>query len=109
MSDAPAAPAGWKATGFTGNLGDYQKCKDGWNGYATLGNKGQLKASLKGSGVATVVYGACMGEGFASLYVNGVKEDQSESKTGNPRTYRCSGDAAPFSLQSLTCPRIPGA
>ena len=114
MPDTPAAPAGWQAIGFIGNAGDSKKCKDGWNGYATLGNKGQLKAVLQGRGAATVMYTNCWSVGYAKakpvlLYVNGVKKDQSESKTGNPRTYRCSGDAVPFSLQSLTCPRIPGA
>ena len=52
-SDAKA-PVGWHVVGFTGDVGNGRKCKNGWNAYANGGNQGQLSARMTGSGIATV-------------------------------------------------------
>ena len=83
------APAGWQVKGFSGNVGDARKCKHGWNAYAGGRSQGQLYATMKGYGRATVKYRDCWGEGFVGLYVNGEREDQTEENNSVQRTYRC--------------------
>ena len=87
-SDAKA-PVGWHVVGFNGNVGNGRKCKNGWNAYANGSNQGQLYATMKGSGIATVQYRDCWSEGFVGLYVNGLKMDQSSTNDGKLQTYRC--------------------
>lgn len=82
------APKGWTNLGLTGTAGDSKNCADGWNGYARLKAQGQLFATMKGYGRATVKYSDCYGEGFAALHLNGKQLDKSPKNTGEVRTFR---------------------
>ena len=89
--DDSKAPKGWTTVGLTGNAGDSKNCADGWNGYARLKAQGQLFATMKGYGRATVKYSDCYGEGFATLHLNGKQLDSSPKNTGEVRTFRYVG------------------
>lgn len=65
-------------------------CANGWNAYGVRELQGQLYATMKGYGRATVKYRDCYGQGFIGLYLNGIKIDNTPKKTTQLRTYRCS-------------------
>ena len=83
------APEGWTNLGINGHAGDSKNCGEGWNGYGRLKEQGQLFATMKGEGHATVKYSDCLGEGFAALYLNGKQIDKSPANSGELRTFRC--------------------
>ena len=86
-----AAPAGWQAIGFDGDVGDHDLCGNGWNGYADGSKQAQLMTTLKGQGRATVEYRDCWKQGFVGLYVNGKRMDTTGTNNGDLRIYRCIG------------------
>ena len=82
---------GWTANGLDAYVPDGQfKCGDGWNGFSYYELQGQLYATMKGYGRATVKYRDCKGEGYVGLYLNGIKIDNSPIGTGQLRIFRCS-------------------
>ena len=83
-------PPGWKTKGFSGHVGNFRFCGNGWNAYARWDEQGQLYAKMKGAGRATVNYRDCWKEGFVGLYLNGKQLDKSPENNGHVRTYRCS-------------------
>ena len=85
------APEGWTNLGLDNDVGDFESCGDGWNGYARKKTQGQLYATMKGAGRATVKYRDCLGEGFATLYLNGKQLDKSQKNTGKLRMFRSLG------------------
>ena len=82
------APEGWTNLGLTNDAGNRKSCARGWNGYARLKEQGQLYATMKGSGRATVEYRDCLAQGFASLYLNGKLLDKTEENNGKLQTFR---------------------
>lgn len=87
VTDGPTAPPGWVTRGFNGNVGNSRGCASGWNAYANGGHQGELVATLKGEGRATVQYADCWKEGHVVLYLNGVRKDQTQDGTGAVKTY----------------------
>ena len=89
------APQGWTNLGLTGKVDDSEvDCANGWHGFARNKAQGQLYATMKGSGRATVKYKDCLGQGFATLYLNGKQLDKSETNSGKLRMFRslqCAG------------------
>jgi hypothetical protein len=80
----PIVPKGWKGSGFKGGAGHKGKrgCSDGWAAFANKKKHGQLETTLQGSGTATLHYGDCWGEGFATVYLNDKKIDETERNSG---------------------------
>ena len=82
------APNGWAVWNFQEHAGNLRSCANGWNAYAYLQDRGQLYATMKGYGRATVKYRDCWGEGFVSLFLNGRQIDKSTSYSSDLRTFR---------------------
>ena len=79
-------PTGWTATNFVNTGGDHRGCSGGWSAYSDVGHGRLMSEPLIGSGVATVHYGDCWGEGQAMLYKNGKKIDETRDKAGGNGT-----------------------
>ena len=80
------APAGWKVSGFNGNVGNKRLCAGGWNAYANFRDQGTLSAKMKGSGTVTIQYRDCWKEGTATVYLNGEQKGITEDLTGALQT-----------------------
>ena len=83
-------PKGWTNMGLENRVDDYANCASRWNGFSNGNVEGQLYATMKGSGRATVEYKDCLGKGFVALYLNGKQIDKSPESSGELRTFRCS-------------------
>ena len=81
-------PEGWTNVGLDNRVDDHVNCVDRWNGFSSSDAQGQLYATMKGSGRATVKYKDCLGQGFATLYLNGKQLDKSETNSGKLRMFR---------------------
>ena len=77
------------ATGFDYSY-TWSTCASGWNAEGAQMYEGQLYATMKGYGRATVKYKDCYAKGFVGLYLNGIRIDKTLFGTGQLRTYRCS-------------------